>query len=41
MYLGADKEAPDQFFERSEEIKAIIREYVVFMLYCIVKETEQ
>jgi hypothetical protein len=40
MYLGADKEAPEQFFERSEEVKAKIREYVDFMLYGIVKGAE-
>lgn len=36
MYLEIWKEMPEQFFERSEEVKAKIREYVDFMLYGIV-----
>ncbi|HHV08742.1 MAG TPA: TetR/AcrR family transcriptional regulator [Clostridiales bacterium] len=39
-YLEIYKEMPDRFFERSEAIKAEIREYVDFMLYGVVKEDE-
>lgn len=36
-YLEVYKEAPDQFFQQSEEIKAEIREYMDFLLYGVVK----
>lgn len=37
-YLEVYKETPDRFFEKSERIKAEIKEQIDFMLYGVVKE---